>query len=96
MRLDLIPKKQPNLASRAIEGEGVVLNLEEHCEDELRLNIFNETGTIIWELIDGKNSIEDIINKAALAYKVEPPKVEHEIRDFLLNLVKNKLNCLNP
>lgn len=91
VQLDDIPKKNLNLASQVIDGEVIALNLEEHCEDEFKLNIFNDTGTIIWELINGKNSIRTIIKKIAAEYEVDPIKAESEIRDFLNDLSKKRL-----
>lgn len=94
IRLNDIPKKNPDIAWRVIEKEVVALNLKEHSEDEASLNIFNDTGTIIWKLIDGKNSTGDIVKKITSAYAIEPFEAESEILRFLHDLCKKRLVSL--
>lgn len=61
--LNKISEKNKNLAWRIIDGEAVILPLENQPQDGEKLAIFKEIATRIWELIDGKKSVKDIIKK---------------------------------
>lgn len=46
----------------------------------------NEAGTMIWGLIDGKNSVNQIIEAICNAYEVTPEEVEKDTLHFLNSL----------
>lgn len=47
---------------------------------------FNETASQIWKIIDGKRSVEEIIQECKILFKSES---EERIRRDLLNLLKD-------
>lgn len=85
------PKKSDKLAWRTIEDETVIMLLTKQLEDGEIVNVLNKTATRIWELIDGKNSKEDLIQKIIKEYDVEPKKAESEVKKFLNSLYKKQL-----
>ncbi len=91
--LNKIPRKNQNLAWRIIDGEAVVILLEDNPKE--RLDIFNETATRIWELIDGKNSVRDIIKKILGEYDIDYDEVQTQIKFFLNTLSNKKFIALN-
>ena len=48
-------QKSEKTASRIIDGQAVVMTLEDNT-----LHTLNDTGSKIWELCDGQRTIEDI------------------------------------
>lgn len=89
--INKIPKKDKDLAWRIIDGEAVVIPLEDQPKQGEKINVFNETGTMIWKLVDGKNSIANIIKNIVRDYDVVYGKAESEVMDFLNNLYQRKL-----
>ena len=89
--LNKIPKKKNDLAWRIIDGEAVVIPLDNQPVDGESLDIFNATATRIWEFIDGNNSVSDIIKKIVNEYGIEYEKAEAQIKDFLGSLSKKRL-----
>jgi hypothetical protein len=66
--MDKIPIKNKNLAWRIIDGEAVVVNLENQPDRKEEIFIFNHTATRVWQLCNGKNMLEDIILKLGKEY----------------------------
>jgi len=89
--LDKIPQKNTELAWRVIDSETVIIPLDEQTSDSEKINFLNETGTRIWELIDGKNSIKDIVIKIVKEYEIEGAEAEKEVMDFVKKLERKNL-----
>lgn len=51
----------------------------------------DEVGEIIWNLINGENSVTDIANKVASNYGISEEKVFKDVEGFLKNLSSNNL-----
>ncbi len=90
--LNKIPKKNnEKLAWRVIDGEAVVIPLENQSEEGEKLDIFNETATKIWELIDGKNTIKDIIKKIIDEYDIKPDEAQSQIKKLISEMSAKKV-----
>lgn len=58
-----------NIVAREIEGELIIVPLVSGIGDlDDELFTMNETGKAIWKLLDGKNSLDDVIAKITLEY----------------------------
>lgn len=88
--LNKVPKKNENIAWRIIDGEIVLIPLEESSSVK-KINVFNETATRIWELIEGHNSIAGIIKKLVNDYDVDYTEAELRVKEFVDNLSKKNL-----
>jgi hypothetical protein len=51
----------------------------------------NSTGSLIWSLIDGERTRDDIILLLRDAIDDSPPGLDHEVDDFLNDLRRRKL-----
>ncbi|MCM8791875.1 MAG: PqqD family protein [Candidatus Omnitrophica bacterium] len=89
--LNKTPKKNKDIAYRIIDREAIVLSLN----DEEKVNIFNETATRIWELIDGKNKVKDIAQKLTKEYQIDYLEAESEVKRLLEEMCFKKLITLN-
>lgn len=89
--LNKIPKKKNSLAYRIIDEEAVIIPLENQPKEGEQIDIFNLTGTSIWELIDGKNSVKDIAIKITAEYDIEYEKAQSQVKGFLSKLEQKKL-----
>ena len=43
----------------------------------------NESGAFIWELIDGKRNVEEIINKLTEEYDIDHDSAEKDLFSFI-------------
>lgn len=57
--------------------------------------ILEDIERSIYNLIDGKRSIEEITNKLAVQYDAAPEKIYNDVRSFIKQLVKKDLVILN-
>lgn len=87
--LKKIPKKTTDIAYRIIDGEAVIISLQQLGTGEI-IKVLNVTGTKIWELIDGKKSVSDIVKRLTRAYDGLSKTLEADIIAFLNELHTNK------
>ena len=65
-------------ASRVIEGEAVIVNLESSM-----LYSLNPVATLIWEMSDGKSSIEKILDKICEDFEVQRKLAKKDCLEFV-------------
>lgn len=78
--------KNKDAAFRIIESQAVILTPADSY-----LHTLNETGTFIWELLNGKNTIEDIIDKVCEEFDADKRIVAKDISHFTEDLIRRKL-----
>lgn len=71
---------------RELDGEAILLDPQEGCSYNL-----NKVGTLIWKLLDGKHTIEDIAVAICEAYEVEYERALRDVEKLLDNLRQHKL-----
>lgn len=89
--LNKIPKKNSELAWRTIDNETIIIPLDEQTVDFEKIELLNNTATRIWELIDGKNTLKEIIEKICEEYELERVEAEKEVLSFINKLEKKNL-----
>ena len=88
---DKIPAQTRDLAWRIIDGEAVIVSLADQKGHSEELCLLNETATRIWELIDGKSTIEAIVKQVAEEYDVDAQTMQSQVGRFLITLAKSEL-----
>lgn len=83
MELKGILKHNEDFIYRLVDGEAVLMS---PLGDGL--HIFNEVGTRIWELVDGNNTIEEIVDQIYQEYEVEKNVAYEDTLMFLDELLK--------
>jgi hypothetical protein len=63
----MILSRSPRTAWRVIEGEAVILSL-----DTKAFRGLNPVGSRVWELIDGRRSVDEIVEAIAREFDVAP------------------------
>ena len=71
---------------RELDGEAILLSPQEGCSYNL-----NPVGTLIWKLLDGQHSTEDIVTAICEVYEVEPEQASQDVKVLLDDLLANKL-----
>ena len=82
----MIVTKAPTTASRIIEGEAVILSL-----DTKVLRGLNPVGSRVWELIDGRRSVDEIVGDIVKEFDVEPGQAAEDVGLFVQELLDKGL-----
>ncbi|MBC8494620.1 PqqD family protein [archaeon] len=86
MNLKSIPKKRKDIESEKIDDETIILLLETG-----KFYNLNSSGSIVWNLINGKRNIEEIIVSMSKKFSVGKKALEKDVIEMLNKLEKNKL-----
>ena len=81
-------ERSPSATHQAVAGEAIVIDLNTGSYYSL-----NETGTWLWEHLDGKRTIGDLAMELAVACNI-PDQVEivqQDLIDLVANLLKEGL-----
>jgi methyltransferase-like protein len=74
------------VVTRKTENEYVLVPITNNIADMNSVYTLNETGAFIWEQIDGKRNIEDIINELTGEYDIDFKNAESDVFTFIENM----------
>ena len=81
-----------NIVARVIEGELIIVPLVSGIGDlDDELFSVNETGKVIWDELDGKTSLVQIVQSLADRYSVSRDDMEKDVRGFVGELLRRKM-----
>ncbi|MHC4627085.1 MAG: PqqD family protein [Planctomycetota bacterium] len=83
------PKRSEDTASRVVDGEAVIVIPQKGV-----VTVLNETGSGIWQLLDGRNSIEDITNIISSEFDVPREQAEKDTLGFIEELIEKEMVVL--
>lgn len=83
-------QKEPNIVSRKIADEFILVPIRQNVGDLESIYTLNETATRIWELIDGKMKVEEIKEKVVEEFEVTSEEAEKDIIEHLRQLEEIK------
>ena len=86
---DTIYRKNPDVVSRNIAGETVLVPISEKTQTAGRLFTLNEVGAFIWESLDGEESVEGILNRILDRYDVGEKSASAD----LVELIESMERC---
>ena len=75
--------KESDLVTRRITGETIIVPIREHVGDLDSIYTLNETGTLVWQLIDGKTSISQIVDAICNEYDISPEEAEKDVIELI-------------
>jgi coenzyme PQQ biosynthesis protein PqqD len=82
----------PNIVVRMIEEELIIVPLTSGIGDlEDELFTLNETGKIIWENLDGKHTIAEIVDKLNQDFDAQDGEIEKDVFGLVEELEKRKI-----
>jgi len=80
------PRKHPHAAARVYEGEAFIVLPHEH-----KIKILNDSGSRIWELIDGARTIGEIAKTIEDEFDVTYDQALADVREFVGVLEENSM-----
>lgn len=73
-------RKNPDVVYRVIAGEAILIPISRETQGAGRMLTLNETGAFVWERLDGKRPLEEILRELRDEYAVNG---ETACRDLL-------------
>ena len=83
-------KKSENVVFRKIENEYILVPIVASAADVESIFNLNETGAAVWEKIDGKRKLGEILGELRDEFEDEG-QLEHDVLAFLDEMTKAKL-----
>jgi len=81
-----------DIVAREIEGELIIVPLVSGIGDmEDELYTVNETGKIIWDQLNGKQSLKEIVDRLSPDYKSAEDEIERDVLGIVSELLKRNL-----
>lgn len=81
--------KNPNLITRVIDGEAVIM-----LPEIGKVLALNEVGSFIWDLVDGQHSRGELVEALCREFEVSREEAAVDLEEFLELLKdKNLLTC---
>lgn len=82
MMLDSVPRQEPAVVSRLIDGEAVLVH-----PGQGKVRVLNTVGARLWELANGERTAGDIAQIIAGEYEVNLARAETDVLAFYGDLV---------
>jgi len=76
-------KKDPNIVSRKIANEFILVPIRHNVGDLESIYTLNEVAARIWELIDGKRTVGEIRDKLLQEFEVTPQEAEKDLSGYI-------------
>ena len=84
--LNSILSRSPSVVTRKTGNEYVLVPVANNIADMNSVYTLNETGAFIWEQIDGKRNIENIIELVTQEYEIDKASASKDVFDFIDNM----------
>ena len=86
--LKSVPGHSPSIVTRKTGNEYVLVPVANNIADMNSVYTLNETGAFIWEQIDGKNNINNIIDKLTAEFDIDHETAERDVLSFMDDMKK--------
>ncbi|HUX57763.1 MAG TPA: PqqD family protein [Bacteroidales bacterium] len=86
--LTSILSHSPSIVTRKTGNEYVLVPITNNIADMNSVYTLNETGAFIWEHINGKRSVEKIINAVTTEYDINKTTAAEDVFSFIENMSK--------
>ena len=84
--LKSVPFRSPSIVTRKTGNEYVLVPVTNNIADMNSVYTLNESGAFIWELIDGKNNIEELIEAVISKYDIDRETAATDVFSFIDNM----------
>jgi len=92
VHLNKIYAHSEDVVAREIEGELIIVPLVSGIGDaEDELFTLNETGRAIWEKLDGKKTLENVIKELSEEFEAPTGEIEKDVVGLVEELLKRRM-----
>lgn len=90
--LEGVYAQSDEIVCREIEGELIIVPLTSGIGDlEDDLYTLNETGRAIWDSLDGKRKVKDVVNKLSEEFNASHDEIEKGVIGLMKELLKRRI-----
>lgn len=86
-----IPMRNPDIIGRLADDEAVLV-----MPQKGQVKVINEVGAVIWELIDGKRDVGQIVEQVCSQFEVDRVSAEMDTLGFISELIKREIVFIQP
>jgi methyltransferase-like protein len=86
--LNSILSRSPSVVTRKTGNEYILVPVANNIADMDSVYTLNETGAYIWEQIDGKKTLKEIISALTEEYDIDNKTAETDVQEFVSNMSK--------
>ena len=91
-KLESVYKPSDDIVAREFEGEVLIVPITAGIGDmEDELYSLSETGKAIWDLLDGKRNLAQVVEKLARRFDAAAGEIETDVLALMDELVARKL-----
>lgn len=92
LNLDAVCEPSADIVAREIEGEIVIVPLVAGIGDvEDELYTLNESGQIIWQKLDGRRTLKEVVASIAGEFDVPLSECENDVLGFASELTRRRI-----
>jgi len=88
MELDSVYARNDRVVSRKIVDELILVPIRQSVAEMETLYTLNEVGARVYELIDGKRPVRDIVDAIVTEFDVAFETAEADVREFISQLLQ--------
>jgi hypothetical protein len=88
MELDSVYVRNDRVVSRKIVDELILVPIRQSVADMEALYTVNEVGARVYELIDGKRAVREIVEAFVTEFDVAFETAEADVREFIAQLLQ--------
>jgi hypothetical protein len=84
--LNSVPSHSPSVVTRKTGNEYVLVPVANNIADMDSVFTLNETGAFIWDQIDGKRSVKEIVEIVVKEYDIDTDSAGKDVFEFINNM----------
>jgi hypothetical protein len=81
-------QKKEDIVTRSIADETLLVPIRSQMADMQRIFALNPVAEYIWQQLDGKQKLENILAGITSNFNVEKVQAESDLQEFILQLIK--------
>lgn len=90
--LDQVYAPSDDIVVRMIEGELLIVPLGASIGDlEDEIYTLNPTGQAIWERLDGRRRLQEVVKELEAKFEATPGDIERDVSGLVAELVKRRM-----
>ena len=91
-RLDAVYAPSEDIVARSIEGELIIVPLVAGIGDfEDELYSLNETGKAVWDRLDGKKSMKEVLAELSAEFDAPAGEIEKDLIGLVEELLRRRI-----
>jgi methyltransferase-like protein len=81
--IESVFRKNENFVFRQIDDETILVPIKNNVGDMESIYNLNEVGAYVWECLDGRRTLPDIVDMVVEAFEVSPEEAQSDVLDFV-------------